>query len=44
MAIDINKILDEARALGCSDLHFTVGIPPIVRPVSYTHLTLPTIA
>lgn len=31
MAIDINKILDEARALGCSDLHFTVGIPPIVR-------------
>ena len=31
MAIDINKILDEARALGCSDLHSTVGIPPIVR-------------
>ena len=31
MAININKILDEARALGCSDLHFTVGIPPIVR-------------
>lgn len=31
MAIDINKILDESRALGCSDLHFTVGIPPIVR-------------
>ncbi|MCD8095048.1 MAG: type IV pilus twitching motility protein PilT [Ruminococcus sp.] len=31
MALDINKILDEARALGCSDLHFTVGIPPIVR-------------
>ena len=31
MAVDINKILDEARALGCSDLHFTVGIPPIVR-------------
>lgn len=29
--VDINKILDEARALGCSDLHFTVGIPPIVR-------------
>lgn len=26
MAIDINKILDEARALGCSDLHFTVGL------------------
>lgn len=31
MAIDINKVLDESRALGCSDLHFTVGIPPIVR-------------
>jgi twitching motility protein PilT len=31
MPIDINKILDESRALGCSDLHFTVGIPPIVR-------------
>ncbi len=31
MALDINKILDESRALGCSDLHFTVGIPPIVR-------------
>ena len=38
--IDINKILDEARALGCSDLHFTTDIPPTV---SYTHLTLPTI-
>ncbi len=30
-AVDINRILDESRALGCSDLHFTVGIPPIVR-------------
>lgn len=29
--IDINKILDEARALGCSDLHFTTDVPPIVR-------------
>lgn len=29
--IDINQILDEARALGCSDLHFTAGLPPIVR-------------
>ncbi len=29
--IEINKILDEARALGCSDLHFTTEIPPIVR-------------
>ncbi|MFT3951348.1 MAG: type IV pilus twitching motility protein PilT [Oscillospiraceae bacterium] len=31
MSIDIDKILDEARALGCSDLHFTVSIQPIVR-------------
>jgi twitching motility protein PilT len=29
--MDINKLLDEARVLGCSDVHFTVGIPPIVR-------------
>ncbi|MCM1227414.1 MAG: type IV pilus twitching motility protein PilT [Clostridium sp.] len=29
--IDINKILDEARALGCSDLHFTTKVPPVVR-------------
>lgn len=29
--ININKILDEVRALGCSDLHFTVRVPPIVR-------------
>ena len=29
--MDINKILDEARRLGCSDLHFTAGLPPIVR-------------
>lgn len=44
--IDINKILDEARVLGCSDVHFTVGIPPIVRQNgelrklgSYTEMT-----
>ncbi len=44
--VDIDKILDEARALGCSDLHFTVGIPPIVRQggnlrklSSYTEMT-----
>ena len=30
-AIDIDKILDEARVLGCSDLHFTFGIAPVVR-------------
>ena len=29
--IEINKILDEVRVLGCSDLHFTVGIAPVVR-------------
>ena len=29
--MDINRILDEARELGCSDLHFTAGLPPVVR-------------
>ncbi|MBQ3842256.1 MAG: type IV pilus twitching motility protein PilT [Ruminiclostridium sp.] len=29
--IDINQILDETRAMGASDLHFTAGLPPIVR-------------
>ena len=29
--MDINRILDEARNLGCSDLHFTAGLPPVVR-------------
>ena len=29
--IDIDKILDEARVLGCSDLHFTSDIAPVVR-------------
>ena len=29
--ITINKILDDVRSLGCSDLHFTVGINPVVR-------------
>ena len=29
--IEINEILDKARKLGCSDLHFTVGLVPIVR-------------
>lgn len=27
----IDKLLDEARVLGCSDLHFTTNISPIVR-------------
>lgn len=31
MEMDINKLLDEARVLDCSDVHFTVGVPPIVR-------------
>lgn len=31
MNIDINRILNEARVIGCSDLHFTYGITPIVR-------------
>ncbi|MBE6849200.1 MAG: type IV pilus twitching motility protein PilT [Ruminococcus sp.] len=31
MTIDINRILNEARVIGCSDLHFTYGITPIVR-------------
>ncbi len=31
MSIDINEILDEARAIKASDVHFTVGLPPIVR-------------
>lgn len=29
--IDINDILDEARKLEASDVHFTAGLPPIVR-------------
>ncbi|HNX64845.1 MAG TPA: type IV pilus twitching motility protein PilT [Oscillospiraceae bacterium] len=29
--INIEKILDESRVLGCSDLHFTTKIPPVVR-------------
>lgn len=31
MNIEINRILNEARVIGCSDLHFTYGITPIVR-------------
>jgi twitching motility protein PilT len=29
--LSIDKILDEARVLGCSDVHFTTKIAPIVR-------------
>ncbi len=29
--IDVDRILDEVRVLGCSDLHFTSGIAPVVR-------------
>lgn len=31
MEIDINQVLDEARELGASDVHFTAGLPPIIR-------------
>lgn len=31
VVINIDKILDEARVLGCSDVHFTTKISPIVR-------------
>ncbi len=31
VVISIDKILDEARVLGCSDVHFTTKISPIVR-------------
>ena len=29
--LNIDKILDEARVLGCSDVHFTTKISPVVR-------------
>jgi twitching motility protein PilT len=28
---DINVILDKARDLNVSDVHFTAGLPPIIR-------------
>ncbi|MCR5167375.1 MAG: type IV pilus twitching motility protein PilT [Oscillospiraceae bacterium] len=31
IVINIDKILDEARVLGCSDVHFTTKISPVVR-------------
>ncbi len=31
IVLNIDKILDEARVLGCSDVHFTTKIAPIVR-------------
>lgn len=31
MSLDVNEILDEARMIKASDVHFTVGLPPIVR-------------
>lgn len=31
MVLDVNEILTEAMELGASDLHMTVGVPPIVR-------------
>ncbi|MCL2754783.1 MAG: type IV pilus twitching motility protein PilT [Oscillospiraceae bacterium] len=30
-SIDINEILDEARSLEASDVHFTAGLPPLMR-------------
>ncbi|MCL1902906.1 MAG: type IV pilus twitching motility protein PilT [Oscillospiraceae bacterium] len=29
--VDINAILDKARDIGASDVHFTAGLPPIIR-------------
>ncbi len=29
--MEIDRILDDARVLDCSDVHLTVGMPPIVR-------------
>lgn len=29
--LDINEVLNEARSIKASDVHFTVGLPPIVR-------------
>lgn len=29
--LEVNEILDEAREIKASDVHFTVGLPPIVR-------------
>ncbi len=29
--VDLDTILDEARVLDCSDLHFTIKLPPIIR-------------
>lgn len=31
MPLDINEILNEAASVRASDIHFTVGLPPIVR-------------
>ena len=29
--MNIDNLLDEARKLNCSDIHFTTGLPPVVR-------------
>ena len=29
--LNVNELLDIARNTQCSDLHFTLGLPPIVR-------------
>ena len=35
--MNIDMIFDEARRLDCSDIHFTVGMPPIVRSMGQLH-------
>ena len=47
--MDITELLAFGVQQGASDLHLSAGLPPMIRvdgdirPVSYTHLTLPTI-
>ena len=31
MGINVNAILDKARDMGVSDVHFTAGLPPVIR-------------
>ena len=47
--MDITELLRLSASRGASDLHLSAGLAPMlridgdIRPVSYTHLTLPTI-
>ena len=41
--IDLESLMGRAVATNASDIHLTVGLPPVLRvdgelPVSYTHL------